>query len=146
MATPFLKFFNVGEKRGVVPDLPFKAFEKLDSSLIIAFHHAGHWRTATKGAFDSPQAVWAQERLDAADHAALVLGTTYLFEAVYPGNRIVVRYAEPAMVLLVACDADGRELADEVLTAVTGGLDGRTARRTAFRIHALISRCTVLAM
>lgn len=32
IATPFPKFFNVGERRGDVPDLPFEAFEKLDGS------------------------------------------------------------------------------------------------------------------
>ncbi len=117
VATPFPKFFNVGEKRGTVPDLPFEVYEKLDGSLIIAFYHAGRWRTATKGAFDSPQAVWAQGRLDATDLIALVPGTTYLFEAVYPENRIVVRYAEPALVLLAAYDADGRELTDDALSS-----------------------------
>ena len=100
VATPFAKFFNAGERHGDIPDLPFEAFEKLDGSLIIVFHHAGAWRTATKGAFDSPQAAWAKARLDAADLAPLSPGTTYLFEAVYPENRIVVRYAAPALVLL----------------------------------------------
>ena len=184
VATPFPKFFNVGEKHGVVPDLPFEAYEKLDGSLIIAFHHAERWRTATKGAFDSPQAAWAQRRLDAADSVALAPGTTYLFKAVYPENRIVVRYADPALVLLAAYDADGHELTDDALAAVAGSLGGRTARRVSFRnlaelvahtvalpvdeegfvlrfadglrlklkgaeyrrIHALISRCTPIAM
>jgi RNA ligase len=76
VATPFPKFFNVGERRGDVPDLPFEAFEKLDGSLIIAFHHAGSWRAATKGAFDSEQAVWAQTRFDAADLSPLTPGAT----------------------------------------------------------------------
>ena len=184
VATPFPKFFNVGEPRGQAPDLPFEAFEKLDGSLIIAFHHAGRWRTATKGAFDSDQAVWAQARIDAADLSALVPGTTYLFEAVYPENRIVVRYAEPALVMLAAYDHDGRELTNDEVVATCAALGWRAARRYHFasiaemtshtatlsrndeglvirfrnglrlklkgaeyrRIHALISRCTPLAM
>ncbi|MBO1019965.1 hypothetical protein IPV08_08305 [Methylobacterium sp. SD274] len=76
VATPFPKFFNIGERHATVPDLPFEAFEKLDGSLIIAFHHSGKWRTATKGALNSSQAVWAQTRLDAMDTSRLVPGTT----------------------------------------------------------------------
>jgi RNA ligase len=49
VATPFPKFFNVGERHGAVPDLKFEAFEKLDGSLIICFWHDGKWRAATKG-------------------------------------------------------------------------------------------------
>jgi RNA ligase len=184
VATPFPKFFNVGERRGDVPDLPFEAYEKLDGSLIIVFHHGGRWRTATKGAFDSEQAVWARARLDAVDLSPLSPGTTYLFEAVYPENRIVVRYAEPALVMLAAYDADGRELTYDEVVATGRALGWRAARRHAFasiadmvshaatlprdhegfvirfgnglrlklkgaeyrRIHALISRCTPLAM
>ena len=184
VATPFPKFFNLGERRGDAPDLPFEAFEKLDGSLIIVFHHGGGWRCATKGAFDSEQAVWAQARLDAADLSGLPPGTTYLFEAVYPENRIVVRYPDAALVLLAAYAEDGRELSYDEVLATAARLGGRAARRQAFagladmvrhtaglarddeglvirfsdgsrlklkgaeyrRIHALISRCTPLAM
>ncbi|MGL1080507.1 RNA ligase, partial [Vibrio parahaemolyticus] len=62
VATPFPKFFNAGERGEPIPDLPFIATEKLDGSLIIIFHHRGRWRTATKGAFASAQAQWAQAR------------------------------------------------------------------------------------
>ena len=184
IATPFPKFFNVGERRGDVPDLPFEAFEKLDGSLIIAFRHAGRWRAATKGAFDSEQAVWAQARFDAADLSPLEPDTTYLFEAVYPENRIVVRYKEPALVMLAAYHGSGRELTYDEVLATCQELGWRPARRHEFasivdmvshaatlprddegfvirfsnglrlklkgaeyrRIHALISRCTPLAM
>lgn len=184
VATPFPKFFNVGERHGDVPDMPFEAFEKLDGSLIIVFHHDGRWQGVTKGAFDSEQALWAQERLDAADLSSLIKGTTYLFEAVYPENRIVVRYDDPAMVMLAAYDADGRELSYDEVQACSRQLGWRAAHRHQFssipdmighaatlprndegfvvrfnnglrlklkgaeyrRIHALISRCTPIAM
>ncbi len=184
VATPFPKFFNVGERHGEVSDLPFEAYEKLDGSLIIAFHHDGRWRTATKGSFDSEQAGWAQARLDAADLSALVPGTTYLFEAVYPENRIVVRYLDAALVMLAAYDANGHELTYDEVLVTCEALGWRAARRHVFasiadmvshaaalprddegfvirfsngvrlklkgaeyrRIHALISRCTPLAM
>ena len=184
VATPFPKFFNAGERHGTIPDLPFEAFQKVDGSLIIIYHHGGTWRTATKGAFDSPQAQWAQHILDATDTAALDVGTTYLAEAVYPENRIVVRYDETGLVLLAAYAEDGREVAYAGLAAVGSAVGWRLARRRPFasiadmvahsatlprndegfvvrfedgtrlkikgaeyrRIHALISRCTPLAM
>lgn len=184
VATPLPKFFNVGERRGEVPELPFEAFEKLDGSLIIVFHHGGGWRAATKGSFRSDQAAWAQARLDAADLSPLRPGATYLFEAVYPENRIVVRYDDPALVMLAAYAEDGRELAYDDVLAICAALGWRAARRYAYagipdlvrqaatlprndegfvvrfsdglrlklkgaeyrRIHALISRCTPLAL
>ncbi len=184
VATPFPKFFNAGERRGDIPDLPFEAFEKLDGSLIIVFHHDGRWRAATKGAFDSSQAVWAQAWLDAAELTALTQGTTYLAEAIYPENRIVVRYPDPALVMLAAYAEDGRELSYAEVLETSDRLGWPAARRHAFasvadmvshatklpsteegfvirfsnglrlklkgaeyrRIHALISRCTPLAM
>src|SRR5262245_6818820 len=104
VATPFPKFFNAFERGEAIPDRPFETFEKVDGSLIILFWHDGTWRTATKGAFASPQAVWAAERLSRCDLTALHHGTTYLAEAVYPENRIVVRYVEAELVMLAAYD------------------------------------------
>ena len=184
VATPFPKFFNAGERGLPIPYLPFEAFEKLDGSLIIIFHHDGRWVASTKGAFDSSQAQWAQARLDALDLDALTRGTTYLAEAVYPENRIVVLYDKPALVMLAAYAEDGSELSFPELDVVARKLGWRSAGRQAFtsigdlivhadalpksqegfvvrfsdgsrlklkgaeykRIHALISRCTPLAI
>lgn len=185
VATPFPKFFNLGERDApAAPDLPFEAFDKLDGSLIIAFLHKGRWRAATKGAFDSSQAAWAQARLDAMDTSELVWGATYLFEAIYPENVIVVRYSVSGLALLAAYEADGTEmpyqelvlaasatglsvawrapfstLAEMVAQAVTlpsdkEGFVIRFADGTRLkikgdeykRIHALVSRCTPLAV
>jgi RNA ligase len=184
VATPFPKFFNLGERHGTVPDLPFEVFEKLDGSLIIVFHHRGQWHAATKGAFDSEQANWAQERLNNANLTALAPGTTYLFEAIYPENRIVIRYAEPEMVMLGGYLEDGSEINYDEVETICQKHGWRAAARHRFssipemvahaaalprdfegyvlrfsnglrlklkgaeyrRIHALISRCTPLAM
>ncbi|MGI4875722.1 MAG: RNA ligase [Janthinobacterium lividum] len=184
VATPFPKFFNLGEQGQVVPDLPFEAFEKVDGSLVIIHYWQGRWRAVTKGAFDSPQAQWAETRLAGQSLAALMPGTTYLAEAVYPENRIVITYAEPALVLLAAYRADGLELETPELQQVATGLGWPLAERHAYasfaelaaeaqhlpatregfvirftnglrlkvkgaeyrRIHALITRCTPLAL
>ena len=118
VATPFTKFFNIGERADPIPDLPFEAFEKLDGSLVIVFHHRGRWRCATKGSLASDQAKWAERWLACRDLSALKPGTTYLAEAVYPANRVVVRYDEEGLFLLGAYAGDGRELAYDELHAV----------------------------
>ena len=131
VATPFPKFFNVGEA-GTVPDLPFEALEKLDGSLIILFHHKGVWRCATKGSLVSDQAAWAAQWVAGHDLASLDPGTTYLAEAIYPANRIVVRYAETGLFLLGGYRADGSELDYAALQAVGAGVGWPVTRRRAF--------------
>ena len=132
VATPFPKFFNVGERGQPIPDQPFETFEKLDGSLAIIHHFGGRWRAATKGAFASSQALWTEARLDAQDVSALVPGTTYLAEAVYAENRIVIHYAEPALVLLAAYREDGSEFSSDDLQATANALGWRMARRHAY--------------
>ena len=132
VATPFPKFFNLGERGEMLPDLSFETMEKLDGSLIIIFNHQDRWLAATKGAFDSSQAIWAQGRLDNVDLSALVPGTTYLAEAVYPENRIVVRYDHPALVMLAAYRADGIELPYDEVIDIADALNWPYATRRQF--------------
>lgn len=123
VATPFTKFFNVGEERnlsevhGGLPDLPFEVYEKLDGSLIIMYFHRGKWNCATKGSFYSDQAKWAQKQLAEYNLSHLDNGTTYMAEAIYPENRIVVEYSDrpPGLYLLGAYDEHGEELSYESL-------------------------------
>ncbi|NXY93330.1 polynucleotide kinase [Streptomyces sp. BR123] len=117
VALPLPKFFNVGEHESgqpyapALPDEPFEVYEKVDGSLAVVFHYAGAWRVASKGSFISTQAVWAQRRLDGRDTSALVPGTTYLAEILYPQNRIVVDYGDRRdLVLLAAFGPDGTEV------------------------------------
>lgn len=148
VATPFPKFFNHGEEPLPIPDLPFEIHNKIDGSLIILFWHNGGWRTATKGSFNSEQAKWAMEwlrNLKPTEHSPglsnLAPGTTYLFEAVYPENRIVVTYDFSGLVLLGGYHADGREfnLIDEIDAA--SALGCRTAGR---RFYSSISELLAL--
>jgi RNA ligase len=132
VATPFPKFFNALERGDAIPDLPFETFEKVDDSLIIIFWHAGAWRTATKGAFDSSQAQWAAEKMKACDLDALQRGTTYLVEAVYAENRIVVRYADDELVLLSAYDEGGAELSYASLRETADRLGWRMVGRHSY--------------
>jgi RNA ligase len=118
VATPFPKFFNVGERLDAIPDLPFEKFEKLDGSLIILFYHKGEWHTATKGSLGSEQAKWAVRWITAHDLSCLDKETTYLAEALYPENRIVVHYQHTGLVLLGASRGDGSEIAYDELRIV----------------------------
>ena len=132
VATPFPKFFNLGENGEGMPDEPFEVFEKLDGSLIILFHHRDRWRAVTRGAFGTAQAQWAERLMAGADLSHLAPGTTYLAEAVYAENRIIVAYDEDALVLLSAYDAEGHELAHAELVATGNAIGWRTAERYAF--------------
>ncbi|MFE1560189.1 RNA ligase [Streptomyces sp. NPDC058734] len=117
VALPLPKFFNVGEHTSgrpyapALPDETFEVYDKVDGSLAVVFHYADHWRAASKGSFISSQAAWAQRLLDTRDTSALVPGTTYLAEMLYPQNRIVVDYGDRRdLVLLAAFGPDGTEV------------------------------------
>jgi RNA ligase len=142
VATPFPKFFNVGERLESIPDLPFETFEKLDGSLIIIFHHKNEWRCATKGSLSSDQAKWAENWIARHDLSHLDEETTYLAEAIYPENRIVVHYADTGLFLLGAYRGDGIELGYDELLFLSDRLGWRIAKRYSF---AAISELLALA-
>jgi RNA ligase len=130
VATPFPKFFNFSEPGVTQPiptDEPFETFEKLDGSLGIVFHHAGQWKVTTKGAFGTPQALWAESRLAGLNLDALRPGDTYLFEIVSKENRIVVAYPFEELVLLGGYSEDGREFVRTELETLADHLGCRIA-------------------
>lgn len=111
------KFFNVHEHgRGhdfapPLPDEPFEIYEKVDGSLAVIFWYAGTWQVTTRRSFESPQAEWARQRLGKADTSRLVKGLTYIAEALFPQNRVVVDYGQREdLVLLGATRPDGTEI------------------------------------
>lgn len=126
IARPFPKFFNYGQTGCPVIDLDEPAFvtDKMDGSLGILYrqHDTGKYAIATRGSFTSDQAIHATEllRTKYADFKPQT-GWTYLFEIIYPENRIV-------------CDYDGMDdlvflgmvhiATGETLTAISGGWTG----------------------
>ena len=59
----------------------------------IVYNHQNEWRVNTRGAFESEQAIWATEFLNTNIRTELMNPNwTYLFEIIYPENRIVVNY------------------------------------------------------
>jgi T4 RnlA family RNA ligase len=121
IARPFPKFFNYSQ---VEKELPigeeFEVFEKMDGSLLITFLYKGEQIFATRGSFTSEQAIkakeiWQKNNIDFKNE--LVEGQTYLFEILYPENRIVVDYhgKEDLIALSVIDNATGKEIPHEVL-------------------------------
>ena len=101
VAKPFPKFFNIEENRHT-PTEDFEVFEKMDGSLGIVFKYNGEVIYATRGSFTSDQAKWMAnygEKYNFKD--ILVDGFTYLFEIIYPENRIVVDYGGQERLVLL---------------------------------------------
>ncbi len=106
VARPFPKFFNLGEMEDqIIPNEPFEVFEKMDGSLGILYWIDDTPYIASRGSFISEQAVKANDMLNGkyADAISkLDKGITYLFEIVYPSNRIVVDYKSDEELVLLA--------------------------------------------
>ena len=104
IARPFQKFFNLGEMENqIIPNLPFEVFEKLDGSLGILYFADNKPFIATRGSFTSDQAIKANELLNSKyknSISKLNPNYTYLFEIIYPTNRIVVDYGTKELLVL----------------------------------------------
>lgn len=83
----------------------------------------GEWILATRGSFTSPQAIKGKEILDTKyDISPLRKDNTYLFEIIYPENRIVVDYGnEEKLVVLGGFHTEtGDEIPDSSLFFMEG--------------------------
>ena len=111
VARPFKKFFNMEEGKHT-PTSEFEVYEKMDGSLGIFFYYNGEPVLATRGSFTSDQAIKGREILNKYNwKQGTYEGYTYLFEIIYPENRIVVDYngLEELVVLGVVETATGKE-------------------------------------
>jgi RNA ligase len=78
----------------------------------------GEWHIATRGSFQSDQAIKAKQILDTKYNVSSLRKTrTYLFEIIYPENRIVVDYGnDEKLVLLAVIDTEsGEEIPNSAL-------------------------------
>jgi RNA ligase len=116
IARPFTKFFNYEELGSTqIPNEDFEVYEKMDGSLGILYWLDNQPFIASRGSFSSEQALWASNFLHqkyAHTFEALNRDFTYLFEIVYPSNRIVVDYGEMQDLVLLAIieTASGRDI------------------------------------
>lgn len=112
LARPFDKFFNYGqpEQLAIVRlelNDEVMVYDKMDGSLGIRYRRPdGRSAIATKGSFHSEQADWATKQLHLYMTTHLDDNLTWLFEIIYPENRIVVNYDFSGLVLLGARDIE----------------------------------------
>ena len=113
VARPFQKFFNLEEHDEALPNETFEVYEKMDGSLGILYWVGDTAHIATRGSFESAQAAKATQLLNtkyADTLGKLDRSKTYLFEIIYPENRIVVDYGnEEKLVLLAVVDTQTGE-------------------------------------
>lgn len=106
LARPFQKFKNYEEHDPSEIDMSqdFDIFEKMDGSLIIIFYYEPRmtWIVATRGSFISEQSIEARKMLNASIFDKLSKVHTYLFEIIYPENRIVVNYGDTRELVLLS--------------------------------------------
>lgn len=106
VSRPFSKFFNYGERADqVLPNESFEVYEKMDGSLGISYWVDDMPYISTRGSFSSEQAEVGTSMLH--DKYKSVVSNlnkkyTYLFEIIYPKNRIVVDYGEQHQLVLLA--------------------------------------------
>lgn len=106
VARPFPKFFNLQEAINKGEQLPAEDFvvtEKMDGSLGILYWEGDKPALATRGSFISDQAIKGTEILHQKyEHLTFNPQYTYLFEIIYPQNRIVVDYGAMEDIVLLA--------------------------------------------
>jgi RNA ligase len=128
VARPFRKFHNYGSPQAGMLDLSatVTSLDKADGSLGILYPTGrGTWAVATRGSFTSDQALHAtrvwEERYAAAGVSPYE-GETWLFEVIYPENRIVLDYGRMDDLVLLGAVANhtGRVISPSSLYRWTG--------------------------
>ncbi|OXA88709.1 RNA ligase [Flavobacterium hercynium] len=106
VARPFPKFFNLGEMENqVLPETSFEVYDKMDGSLGILYWIENVPFMASRGSFSSDQSDKANEMLHGKykdTWSLLDKRKTYLFEIIYPENRIVLDYGVAEELVLLA--------------------------------------------
>lgn len=105
-ARPFRKFYNYEEikDKSIIPNLPFKVYDKMDGSLGILYWIGDIPYIATKGSFISEQAQIGTAILHAMGYDVfkeLDKNITYLFEIITPEDPKVVNYGETEDIFLI---------------------------------------------
>jgi len=105
----FSKFFNHSEQDGQSiyesgKSQNYVVTEKLDGSLIQVAKYNGQLVVTSSGSFTSPQAMKATELINASEDYINLFedNKTYLFELIYPENRIVINYGDKVSLTLLA--------------------------------------------
>jgi RNA ligase len=91
-----------------LPNIPtdeeWEAYEKMDGSLGLLFNYENEWIFASRGSFTSEQAVKGYNifvKMFDGNFHFLDEQYTYIFEIIYPENRIVVNYGKDEDLILL---------------------------------------------
>jgi hypothetical protein len=142
----FHRFPNFNEKIHKIDWHQFRAYEKLDGSIISLYHHANKWQFATRsnpvadGFIAQSNTTFTALLETATSNTALVdlnnldldSNVTYIFEIVSPLNTIVTKYLNTELVLLSARNKiTGQELSFDNLDRIATQLQ---VKRPAFKV------------
>ena len=106
----FDKFHNY-EEQELKQATGVRIFNKADGSLGILFNYSGEWIFASRGSFESPQAIKGRSMIPESLLEVLDPTVSYIFEIIFPENRIVVNYgAKECLIFLAAFKTDGTEI------------------------------------
>jgi len=133
VGNPWPKFFNIEQTSGSAhirklkgenlfefshkgtkyyyPDIPYVVYEKMDGSILYGVMYDNQVVLASKGSFESDQ-VKVGEKILAEKYPDFhpFDGLTFIWEIIYPANRIVVDYGDMCdLVLLGVRDVNGRD-------------------------------------
>lgn len=119
IARAFPKFFNLEQKmmdgEFTIQYDSFRVFDKADGSLGLLFyyHQANQWIFASRGSFESVQSIKGFELL-MKNHGSVLdqldTSRSYIFEIIYPENKIVVDYHNSeTLIYLGSFDVYGKE-------------------------------------
>lgn len=108
IARPFKKFFNAEERPDdfkIHVNQAYDITEKIDGSLIITTKDGDGILVASKNSFTSEQADFAKKFIEANPRLKRKIlenaGVTFIFEAIYPENRIILDYGDKADLTLL---------------------------------------------
>ena len=148
VALPFRKFFNVGQTNETQLEALLQlgeptVYEKLDGSLGILYFNSGIPHISTRGSFNSDQAKWATEWVQERN-PQFSRDYTYLFEIIYPNNRIVVDYGTRSeLVLLAVIHTDSGQEINYLTEAERLGLSA--AKQHSFKVAELLEKAKTLS-
>lgn len=106
IARPFKKFFNLNQReQDSIKNLPLDTpvvYEKLDGSMGIQYYDEDRVCIATRGSFNSDQAQFGTDWMKKFSRSDFNSKYTYIYEVIYPENRIVVNYGNRSELVLLA--------------------------------------------
>jgi T4 RnlA family RNA ligase len=122
VSRPLKKFFNLNQtEESRIENLPMELpdiYEKLDGSMCVQYYDSDKVCVATRGSFNSDQAIHGTKLLENRLRTDFNAKWTYIYELIAPFNRILVSYGDrDELVLLAVIDTQTGEEGDYIQEA-----------------------------